>query len=182
MEHVIRAIRADEWRKVKELRLAAVSDPAAPIAFLETLEQASAQPDSFWQARAQGSHRLGGDALQFVAEAPDGEWAGSVTVLVEPAGGTGIFGEPIPVAQGHLVGVFVRAEHRGNGLIQALIEAAVEWAWEHEEPRLERMRLFVHERNARAAGAYGRYGFVASGLTVPTDVEGDLEVEMVLTR
>ncbi|WP_329120456.1 GNAT family N-acetyltransferase [Streptomyces sp. NBC_01465] len=182
MEHVIRAVRADEWRKIKELRLAAVSDPAAPIAFLETLEQCAARPDSFWQARAEGSHRLGGSALQFVAEGADGEWGGTVTVLVEHAGGKGIFGEEIPVTQGHLVGVFVRAEHRGSGMIQALMQAACEWAWSLEEPRLERVRLFVHERNVRAGATYRKFGFVETGLTVPAEVDGELEIEMVLTR
>ncbi|MBB1246684.1 hypothetical protein GL263_24485 [Streptomyces durbertensis] len=38
----IRPVRPEEWPQVKELRLAALRDPAAPIAFLETYEEAAA--------------------------------------------------------------------------------------------------------------------------------------------
>ncbi|GAA1377393.1 GNAT family N-acetyltransferase [Streptomyces beijiangensis] len=181
MEHVIRAVRADEWQKVKELRLAAVGDPVASIAFLETVEQAAAKPDEFWQERAAGA-AWGVAARQFIAEAADGEWGGTVTVLVEKPGVKGFFGEEIPVTQGHLVGVFVRKEFRGSGLTERLFQAALEWVWELEEPRLERARLFVHSANERAAGFYRKFGFVESGLTIPAEGVEGLEVEMVFTR
>src|SRR4051794_16762229 len=45
MDYVIRAVRAGEWRLAKELRLAALQDPAAPVAFLETYEQALERSD-----------------------------------------------------------------------------------------------------------------------------------------
>lgn len=54
LRDAVRPIRADEWPKAKELRLLALKDPAAPIAFLETYEQAATEPDSFWQERAKG--------------------------------------------------------------------------------------------------------------------------------
>ncbi|MFD0070705.1 GNAT family N-acetyltransferase, partial [Streptomyces sp. NPDC127574] len=43
MNHVIRSIWPDEWRQVKELRLDALRDPVAHLAFLETYEDASAK-------------------------------------------------------------------------------------------------------------------------------------------
>lgn len=54
-DYVIRAVRGDEWEKVKELRLVALRDPAANVAFLETEEGALAQGDEFWQQRAAGA-------------------------------------------------------------------------------------------------------------------------------
>lgn len=90
IRHVIRAVRGDEWEKVKELRIAALHDPAAPVAFLETVEQAEAQPDEFWQGRTEGASQ-GRAVRQFVAEAPDGTWDGSVAVIVEKGGSTDFF-------------------------------------------------------------------------------------------
>ncbi|MEU6311233.1 GNAT family N-acetyltransferase [Streptomyces sp. NPDC047014] len=182
LQHVIRAVRAEEWEKVRELRLAGLEDPAAPVAFLETVEQAQGHPDEFWQARAQGASH-GRAARQFVAVGPGGEWDGAVTVLVEEAGTTDLFGLEVERAQGHVVGVFVRAAWRGRGLAEALFDAALEWAWGVEEPGLERVRLFVHEGNARAGAFYRRYGFEVSGVVVPKPGGGGaLEVEYVMAR
>ncbi|MFI8266125.1 MULTISPECIES: GNAT family N-acetyltransferase [unclassified Streptomyces] len=181
-QFVIRAVRADEWEKVKELRIAALNDPAAPVAFLETLDQAEARPDAFWQDRAKGASH-GRHARQFVAEAPDGQWAGSVTVLVEEGGTTDFFERAIEQTQGHLVGVFVRPEQRGTGLTEGLFAAALEWAWSLEEPALERVRLFVHEENARAAAFYQRFGFRATGEVLPVPADpGATELEYVMPR
>lgn len=179
-DYVIRAVRGDEWEKVKELRLVALRDPAADVAFLETEEGALAQDDAFWQQRAAGAAE-GRGARQFIAEAGDGRWVGSVTVLIEEQGGTDYFGEAIEQQQGHLVGVFVRLEQRGSGLGERLFDAALEWAWSLEEPVTARVRLFVHEDNPRAESFYRRYGFRASGLLVPLET-GAKEREYVYTR
>lgn len=175
---VVRPIRADEWPEVKELRLAALKDPVAPIAFLDTYEEAAAKPDSFWQERAEGAAD-GTRVRQFVAEGPDGTWSGTVTVLIEDPGSDHVFGGAIQRRQAHVVGVFVRPEHRGSGVTDALFETAVGWAW--SVPDVTRVRLYVHEDNARAETFYRRYGFAPTGETVP--MKGDpskLEREMVL--
>lgn len=172
MAYVVRAVRADEWAKVKALRLAALDDPAAPLAFLETREQAAERPDSFWQQRAAGAAQ-GDEARQFIAEAPDGSWVGTAVVLVERAGGNDIFGDAIARPQGHVVGVFVRAEHRGAGLADELFRAALDWAWSLDEPPLERVRLYVHERNHRAQAFYRRIGFEPTGRVVLTPGRSD---------
>lgn len=164
MNHLIRAVRADEWAKAKELRLAALQDPVAPVAFLTTYEQALERPDSFWQRQAVA----GG---QFIAEAPDGTWSGSVAVRIERAGETDFMGVTADRAQGHLVGVYVRPEQRGSGLIGELVAAALDWAWSVREPRAARVRLFVHEENPRALAAYRKLGFVPTGVAVEKDVE-----------
>ncbi|MFF4589300.1 GNAT family N-acetyltransferase [Streptomyces sp. NPDC001388] len=181
---VVRGIRAAEWESVKAFRLMALRDPAAPLAFVETYEDAAERPDSFWQDRASGSGEKGLGARQFVAEADGGEWVGSVTVLVEEAGSVDWAGYPVERRQGHVVGVYVRPEWRGGRVTRELFEAGVEWAW---KTGLERVRLLVHERNLRAQGAYRKVGFVPSGVTVPVGegfgaFSGEKEREFVLER
>ncbi|MEU4359854.1 GNAT family N-acetyltransferase [Streptomyces virginiae] len=182
LQHVIRAVRADEWEKVKELRIVGLKDPAAPVAFLETVEQAEGHPDEFWQGRAEGASH-GRAARQFVAEAADGRWDGSVTVLVEEGGTVDFFDRDVERTQGHVVGVFVRPEQRGTGLTEALFAAALDWAWALQEPVLERVRLFVHEDNGRAGAFYRKYGFEPTGVVVPVPGNpGAMELEYVLRR
>ncbi|GHF19520.1 N-acetyltransferase [Streptomyces griseoluteus] len=174
--YVVRAVRAEEWEEVKRLRLDALRDPVAHLAFLETYEVAAARPDAFWQERA----AQGSGVRQFIAEAPGGEWAGSVTVLLEEAGSEDWAGYAVERRQGHVVGVFVRPEHRGNGLIQELLDAGLAWAWEQGA---ERVRLFVHADNPRAQGAYLRAGFKPTGLVVSfSKNEDERELEFALDR
>ncbi|MFE5045451.1 GNAT family N-acetyltransferase [Streptomyces sp. NPDC056637] len=179
-KYVVRPVRPEEWEAVREIRLAALRDPAAPIAFLETYETAVARPEEFWRERA-GWFELDGSGHQFIAEGADGRWWGSVTVRVEEAGAPLVFGDTSEVRQAHLVGVYVRPEHRGSGVTEALFRAAVEWA--HSLEGLERVRLYVHQDNARAQAFYRRFGFGRSGASVA--VPGDpakAEYEMVLER
>ncbi|MFF1958329.1 GNAT family N-acetyltransferase [Streptomyces sp. NPDC058220] len=184
MNHVIRAVRPDEWAKVKQIRLESLQDPAAPLAFLDTYEQARRYSDAYWQERAAGSSpRHGTRAGQFIAEAPDGSWSGSVALLIEKPGGDDFLGTSVEQAQGHLVGVYVRPEQRGSGLIGALIAAALDWAWSVEEPRLGRVRLYVHEGNGRAQAAYRKIGFVPTGKVVPFELDPAFkELELAVER
>ncbi|WP_020122906.1 GNAT family N-acetyltransferase [Streptomyces canus] len=180
MSYVIRSVRADEWPAAKELRLVALQDPVAPLAFLETYEEAAARPDSFWRERtAKGADGADG-AQTVIAEAPDGRWVGTVTVLLEEPGTTDWAGFPVERKQGHVVGVFVRPEERGNGLTDVLFDAAVEWAWAHGA---ERVRLIVHEDNGRAQRFYRKAGFEPTGVVVPlTAASGQSELEFALER
>ncbi|MFF4371134.1 GNAT family N-acetyltransferase [Streptomyces sp. NPDC001594] len=181
-QHVIRAVRADEWEKVRELRLDALRDPDASLAFLDTYEQAAAKSDEFWQERAAGAAE-GVHVAQIIAEAPDGQWNGSVSVFIEDRGSTDFLQQVVDTEQAHVVGVFVRPGQRGSGLTDALFEAALEWVWTREEPVLGRARLFVHEKNERAAGFYRRFGFRPSGLVIPKpDEPSAKEHEYVFLR
>ncbi|MER5476592.1 GNAT family N-acetyltransferase [Streptomyces sp. NPDC002734] len=176
----VRVIRAGEWREHKALRLAALRDPVAHLAYAETYEAAAAQPDAFYQARTAGAAEGGTAVRQFVAEVPGqrGVWAGSATVLMEEAGEKDFLGRPIACRQGQVVGVFVRPEYRGSGVVEELFEAAVAWAYERGA---ERVRLYVHERNERAIRAYRRLGFEPSGVRVPKGPD-DVELEFVLAK
>lgn len=182
MNYSIRVIRADEWERTREIRLAALRDPVAKIAFLDTHEAAAARPDSFWQERAEGASESGTSARQFVAEAADGSWVGTISVLVERPSEEVRFGEAAKVDQTHIVGVYVRPEARGTGVTEALFRAGVEWSWSLPEPAVRRVRLYVHEDNARAAAFYRRFGFEATGdrVAVPGDDSAhELEYEIL---
>ncbi|MEU2119086.1 GNAT family N-acetyltransferase [Streptomyces sp. NPDC016459] len=184
MDYAIRTIRAHEWEKAREIRLTALRDPIAHLAFLDTYEAAVERPESFWRERAEGASDDGpGGMRQFVAEAPDGRWAGTLTVLVERAAVETLLGD-VPVAeQTHVVGVFVREEARGSGVIDALFEAAAEWSWSLVEPRIERARLYVHAENVRAQAVYRRLGYAATGVRVaPHEGEDAVEWEHELLR
>ncbi|MFI2379551.1 GNAT family N-acetyltransferase [Streptomyces sp. NPDC018964] len=177
---VIRPVRAEEWAAARELRLTALRDPVADLAYLETYEEAVARPDSFWQERTVRVAEDADGARQFIAEVKDGKWVGNVVVLIEEAGSTDWAGFPVERRQGHLVGVYVAPGYRGSGLTKALFDAAVEWAWGRGA---ERVRLIVHPENARALGFYRKAGFVESGVTMPlADKPGERELEMVVGR
>ena len=145
----VRRVEADDWREVKALRLRALADEAAPIAFLDTVEHASAQPDRFWQERTANAAAPAA-AAQFAAIADDDRWVGTVTVLPHRE----------HADAGLVVGVYVADEHRGAGVIDTLMEAAARWA---QESGLAALLLEVHVDNARAQAVYGRCGFVRIG-------------------
>ncbi|MGW3246882.1 GNAT family N-acetyltransferase [Streptomyces sp. NPDC001070] len=165
--YTIRASRPDEWRAQRDLRLEALKDPASTVAFVNTYDTEAAFADEVWRQR--------GRTQSFIAEGEAGERVANVAVLVES-------GEEYPVAQTHLVGVYVRPEFRGGGLAAELLGAAIEWSWQLPE-KVRRVRLWVHEDNHRAQAFYTRLGFVRTGETMafPLD-ESRTEYEMVLER
>ncbi len=168
---VVRRILADEWERVRGLRIEAVSDPHASIAFLSTREQELEHDDAFWRERA-AEAAAGDDAAQFVAAVAD-DWVGTATVLVRPAGVVDHTGRTVYISRADVVGVYVRAEHRGSGLIDALLDAAAAWAAERGQTRLS---LDVHVDNARAQAAYRRAGFVPTGVTFTGPIGRELEM------
>lgn len=171
---VIRPVRAEEWAASRELRLTALRDPVAHIAYMDTYEEAVARPDSWWQERTANGAR------QFVAETADGSWVANAAVLIEEAGTTDWTGSVVARRQGHLVGVYVAPGYRGSGLAKALFGTALEWAWERGA---ERVRLLVHADNARALGSYRKAGFTETGVTMSLgDGPDDLELELAVER
>ncbi|WP_189533119.1 GNAT family N-acetyltransferase [Streptomyces roseolilacinus] len=183
MTYRIRPVRAEEWREVRELRLAALRDPVAPLAFLDSYEAAAARPESYWRERTGRAAEGSRTGRQVVAVAPDGRWVGSVTALLERRGEEVLFGEVPEVDQTHLVGVYLRPEARGGGVARKLLWAAVDWSWSLREPVVRRVRLYVHERNARAAALYRKAAFVPSGRTLPVAGEpGVVEEEYEMRR
>ncbi|MQS06539.1 GNAT family N-acetyltransferase [Streptomyces sp. IF17] len=152
---VVRHTEARDWRALRVLRLTALRDPVAPLAFYERYRDALNLPREEWQRRATPR----ADALTLVAEnlREEGPELLGMVVLLVRAEDTG----------GHvqLVGVYARPEYRGTGLARKLLREAVDRAAGRE------VRLFVHERNHRAARCYEALGFEPTGRSeeVPED-------------
>ncbi|VXC19372.1 Protein N-acetyltransferase, RimJ/RimL family [Microbacterium sp. 8M] len=151
MSFTVRRVEAGEWERVRELRLRSLQDPVAALAFLDTFENASAQPDEFWRQRTANA-APGGPNAQYVAIAEDGEWFGSATVI------------PSQTSAGRatalVVGVYVADGHRGAGVIEVLFDECAAWAADHGYTELT---LEVHVDNHRAQAAYERCGFTRTG-------------------
>lgn len=152
---IVRRARADDWRRIRDFRLEALRDPMASVAFLETVDEATAHPDDYWRDRV-AARAKGNDSVQFLAER-DGGLIGSLAVFLRRAGAPDYF-ERIPETDmPTVVGVYVAPTGRGLGVIDALLAAASEWARARGDLLLT---LDVHESNVPAIRAYERAGFV----------------------
>lgn len=172
MGYTVRRVRAEEWEAVRALRLEALQDALAPLAFLTSHEFESHHVDDFWKQRAAGASS-GGAVAQYVVVAADGRWVGSATGLLEEPGGDDYGDQPIAQRQVHVVGVWLHPDHRGRGLIQQAIDAVVGWGREHGA---ERARLYVHADNPRARAAYVKAGFVPTGLSFQSKIGPEVEL------
>jgi ribosomal protein S18 acetylase RimI-like enzyme len=169
----IRRVRADEWREVRDCRLEALQDPLAPLAFLETFEQASAEPDEFWQTRAAGGAE-GSRVAQWVA-IDDGAWVGTVAVIAFRAGEVDYYGAQVLEPRANLIGVYLRPAHRRQGILERLVATAAGWT---AEQGFAELVLDVHELNARAIGAYMRCGFEITGERTVSEHGADLVMRL----
>jgi len=165
----IRRIRADEGLRLKALRLRALAD--TPMAFGSTLAREQAYPDALWHERAavgaagdrvvtivaERDNHLLGMAIGFLPESPDA---------------------PDPT----MVGVFVDAAVRRQGVGAALIEKVIDWAKAHKSARgSARLLISITDGNDPALALYRRAGFRPTGVTRPSAHTPDLvECEMVL--
>jgi GNAT superfamily N-acetyltransferase len=164
-------VLAGEGSRVRALRLEALQDPAAGIAFLETHEAAAARPGSFWDERA-ATAALSSSTAQFVAELGSA-WVGTATVLVPEPALPDYFGRVREAGTALLVAVYVAPEQRGRGVLARLVSAASEWAGARGCGILF---LDVHEDNARARAAYAGLGFVPTGGTIVGQNGRELEM------
>lgn len=193
-EYEIRTVRPAEWRRIREVRLTALQDPAALVAFARSYAEEAALPDEEWQRRASGAGAQqfavirprtgdgrgsrgsdgGGDGEEERAEEErvgedrvEEEWVGMAVVIAE---------RPDYLS---VNAVYLRPELRGTGLAERLFATVAEWTW----GRADRLHLWVHQDNPRAEAFYRRMGFVRTGRSMahaPTPTR--CEYEMVLTR
>jgi len=139
---VVRAATPDDWRAMRDTRLAALRD--APQAFASIVEREEAFTEEEWRARTQ----VRAQSVMYMAE---------VEGLAEPAGMAGVRAE---AEAAHLIGMWVRPVARGQKAGEALIEAALGWA---RSRGLDSMYLWVTEANAPARRLYERCGFTMTG-------------------
>lgn len=169
MDAVIHRLRAEDWREYRALRLEMIED--TPLAYLETLEHARAQPESDWRARTARAEQPGSTA--YVAVEPvTGRWLGAMNAFVA-ADRTRVM----------LVSVYITPDARGRaaGVADMLLDAIIAWA--RDRPGARALRLEVHEDNPRARAFYARRGFALTGRSVPYALDRtqrDLEMELPL--
>lgn len=168
---VVRRVHMHEWREIRDLRIEAVSDPAASIAFLSTRDEELARDDAFWRERAAGA-ALGETAAQFVAIDGD-DWIGTATVLLREADALDHHERVVERPRADIVGVYVAPSYRGSGILGRLFAAAAEWSLAQGADALT---LDVHTGNARAQAAYRKLGFTPTGVTFTSTIGAELEM------
>jgi GNAT superfamily N-acetyltransferase len=142
----IRAVRAGEGPRLRELRMRAMAD--APEVFGSTPEHEARLPDEHWSALADGSDEAG------VYVAIDGEsWIGM-------AAGRWLDRERAIVS---LWGMWVEPARRGERIGERLVGSVRGWATAHGARFI---RLGVID-GSPAIAFYARLGFVATGETKP---------------
>lgn len=175
----VRRVRLHEWREVRDLRIDAVGDPAASIAFLTTRDDELAKSDAFWKERTAGA-ALSDEAAQFVAVSGDGaeeEWVGSVTVLLRAVGTRDHLDRAVRARRIDVVGVYIAPAHRARGILADLVDAAADWARALDVGALF---LDVHADNVRAQAAYRKIGFAPTGTTFTSTIGPELEMRLAL--
>lgn len=176
MTPTVRRIRAHEWERVKAFRIEAVSDAAAQIAFLSTLDEETSRSDAFWQQRATTA-ASGETSAQFVAVDERDAWLGTATALRRRTGETDHLGRPVTADRVDIVGVYVRPDARGRHLVDLLVHAIADWATALGATALT---LDVHRDNARARAAYVRAGFTPTGVEFTGPIGPELELSRPL--
>lgn len=156
-EPAIRLLSPDDWRVLREVRLAALaSDPGA---FGSTLADHAAATEADWR-----------------------EWTGHRSVVAELAGrpvGLARLSEETD-GTAELVSMWVSPEVRGRDVAKRLVRAIARLArgYGHRE-----LRLWVVDDNEAAIRLYERCGFEATGLRQPVvpDDERDHRVEVQMS-
>jgi RimJ/RimL family protein N-acetyltransferase len=151
----VRRLRADEWERYREVRLAALRD--APYAFGSTWAEESTRPAERWQQRA-AAGAAGVDSAGVIAEALP---SGSERRWVGLAGG---YRPGEGAADAELVSMWVAPHVRGHRLAARLARSVIEWA---AEPGAALVGLWVSDGNTAAMRAYRALGFAFTGERQP---------------
>jgi GNAT superfamily N-acetyltransferase len=165
-EVVVRRLRADEWRQLRDLRLQALRD--APLAFGSTYERESDRGDDWWQQQATAAE-AGAEQVAFVAVS-GADHVGMARGFTDFRNDD----ERRPVVW--LIGVYVDPRLRGRGLAGRLSAEVIAWA---RERGASEILLHVADWNESARRVYERLGFEPTGehMTLP-HLPSVVEVEM----
>lgn len=148
----VRRVRAEDWQRLKAVRLAALAE--SPPAFGSTLDHEVAFDDAVWRQRAANTR----NATFFAVDPYD------VVGLV-----TGVDEEPL-----HLVSMWTAPHVRRRGAGRALVQAVLDWAGDR------RVELWVTRGNDAAHALYEAMGFVDTDDVRPLPSDpGKEEIRMV---
>ncbi|WP_372968866.1 GNAT family N-acetyltransferase [Microbacterium sp.] len=150
---MITRARPSLWNRYRELRLASLAE--SPEMFGSSWERESAFGEDVWRGRA--SH-----PGAFIASIDDAD--------------VGIGGVYEIDGRWSINGVWVSPAHRGQGVVDALVEACAEFVVARGA---DAVHLGVIDSNARGVAAYTRLGFVPDGASVTLR---DGRVEIMMTR
>lgn len=145
MSTTVERLGDDEWERLRDLRIEALTEDGS--VFASSLERESGFRESHWRMRLRASP-------WFVA-VEDGRDTGLVCAISEPGAGPD---------DRHVVSLWVRAERRGHGVGGALLDAAVGWA---RQDGATTVSMWLLEGNEPAAALYRGHGFAPTGLTMP---------------
>jgi ribosomal protein S18 acetylase RimI-like enzyme len=160
--HTVHRVIPDDAARMRALRLEMLAD--SPLAFLESLAQASARPHADYRRRIRQASS-GTQLAQFVAD-PGGR-------LIGHAGGTVQLEDPRTTV---VFAVYITPASRGSGVLAELVDAVAQWSIACGRPKL---MLEVVVGNDRAVRAYERLGFTDTGVRVPHPVTPTLtELQM----
>lgn len=166
MAYAIRRVDPRDWKKARELRLAALAD--TPIGFGMWHEDAMALPDEYWQDKTRRDATDPTSALFIAVDEQGGDWVGMAGGFL--ADEHSHYWRP-DRASLVVYAVYVDPARRGreHGVSGLLFDHVIGWAG-REFPDAQ-VCLGVHERNDRAAAFYRRYGFVDTGRAVPYNLD-----------
>jgi ribosomal protein S18 acetylase RimI-like enzyme len=137
----IRRVGAVEWRRLRDIRLRALAE--APYAFATTYEEATAQPQRYWEEMLREP--------AWIAE-EDGRWVGMVRATQDERGAA------------HLISMWVDPAVRRAGAGKELVAAVTTWA---RNNGLRSVVLWVAEGNVAAEALYRSMGFADTGERQP---------------
>jgi ribosomal protein S18 acetylase RimI-like enzyme len=144
----VRRADPDDWALVRDLRLAALAD--TPDAFASTLAREEGRTEAEWRSRVA--------LIPWFLAWQAGRPAGLVAIF--PVTQDSPEGPVHPVAEWHLVSMWVPPGVRGGGVADLLVRAVLAHV---RAAGAERVTLWVAAGNARAAAFYRRMGFRPTG-------------------
>ena len=142
----VELLTAENWLRVRDLRLASLKD--SPHAIGGDLETESAQSETEWRAKF--------EKLYYLVASVEGV-DGAIMTIENLAGDFG--------AKAWIGGCWSSPQYRGVGLLKAMMKYVDEHA---QEKGWQRQGLGVWEDNDPAIAVYERLGFVAMGEPKPS--------------
>jgi ribosomal protein S18 acetylase RimI-like enzyme len=144
----IEALTAGQWRDLKRLRIAALTE--APDAFAPTAAEAESHDDAYWQRAAERA--AGSESFRLFVARRDGAGFGLASAQCDAAG------------TGHIGAMWLDPELRGGGVGARLFDAAVVFL---RGCGCDAIELSVTETNANAIALYRSRGFELTGEWAP---------------
>jgi len=161
-KHSIRELSATDWFNYKAIRLMSLQD--SPDSFGSTYEREVLFKTDQWKSRLNGSSTAH-DSVTFAAVYED-TFIGLLSCVIQAPS----------TNRAKLYQMWVRPEHRGNGVGVDLVTRAKQWAYSRHVSNLS---LSVTMINSDAINLYSKLGFKAVGETESLRPGSDLKCQIM---